>query len=53
MNYKDLLSTILGLVVGITGVLVSNGYVEPRIGGTIAGCGTVVLGYLIKSPDDK
>jgi hypothetical protein len=51
MNHKDLLSTVVGLVVGITGVLTSNGYIESRIGGTVVGCGTVILGYLIKSPD--
>lgn len=53
MNYKDLLSTILGLVVGIAGVLVSNGFMDARVGGTVAGVGTVVLGYLIKSPESK
>lgn len=48
----DFLSTILGLSAGISGVLVANEIIPPKIGGTVSGVSTVILGYLVQRPAD-
>lgn len=48
MKNQNSLSTVLGIIIGISSVLAANGYIDQRLGGTVAGLGTVVLGYLVK-----
>lgn len=48
----DFLSTVFGLSAGISGVLVANEVVSPKVGGTIGGVSTVILGYLVQRPTD-
>lgn len=46
----DTLSTFLGLIAGITGVLTANKIIAENIGGTISGISLVILGYLTNQP---
>lgn len=48
----DTLGTILGLVAGICGVLVSNHIGDENIIGTVGGIATVCLGYVVQRPSD-
>lgn len=48
----DFLSTALGLAAGISGVLVANDIISPKVGGTVGGLSTVFLGYLVQRPAD-
>lgn len=46
----DSLSTLVGLTAGISTVLMQQGYLSDRLGGTIAGISVVLLGYLTNKP---
>ena len=48
----DFLSTLFGIIAGISGVLVVNGYLDAKLGGTIGGISTVLLGYVTQRPAD-
>lgn len=49
-EHLDFFSTLCGLIVGVSGVLVANGVVNPKIGGTVGGIAGVCLGYLTNKP---
>lgn len=55
MRKKDLdrLGTLLGLIAGISGVLVSNQVVDPKVGGTVSGIATVFLGVVVQHPAEE
>lgn len=55
MKKKDLdkLGTFLGLIAGISGVLVSNHVISPKVGGTVGGIATVFLGVVVQRPAEK
>ncbi|MEH2174825.1 hypothetical protein [Nostoc sp.] len=46
----DRLSTILGLVAGVSGVLGSSGMIGGNTAGIITGISTAILGYLVQRP---
>lgn len=46
----DALSTILGLIGGISGVFALNDVGDRKIASTIAGVSTVLLGYITNKP---
>jgi hypothetical protein len=48
MDNQNRLSTLLGIIIGISSVLVANGLIDEKIGGTVSGVGTVFLGYLVR-----
>lgn len=48
----DFLSTVFGLTAGISAVLVTYDVVPKRVGGTIGGISTVLLGYVTQRPTD-
>lgn len=49
----DFLATLLGAIAGISGVLVANDAISPKIGGSIGGVATVLLGIITQRPADK
>jgi len=46
----DWLGTILGAIAGISGVLVAQGWMDERVGLTIGGISTVLLGVVVQKP---
>lgn len=46
----DRLATFLGAVAGICGVLVANDVLPPKIGGSVGGIATVLLGIITQRP---
>lgn len=48
----DSAATLLGLIVGISGVLVQFDVVPEKLGGTVGGIATVLLGYIVQRPAD-
>jgi hypothetical protein len=55
LTKKDLdkITTLLGLVAGISGVLGANDVINSKTAGTIGGIATVCLGYLVQYPTNK
>lgn len=48
----DFLSTVFGLIAGISAVLVTHEIIPKKIGGTVGGISAVLLGYLTQRPTD-
>lgn len=48
----DFLSTLFGLIAGISAVLVTYEVVPPKLGGTVGGISTVLLGCITQRPAD-
>lgn len=44
------LATVFGIVAGVCPILVGNGIVPAKWGGTAAGIATVLLGYVTQKP---
>jgi hypothetical protein len=48
----DSLATILGIIAGVSGVLVEFEVIPQKIGGAIGGIATIALGYIVQRPAD-
>jgi gas vesicle protein len=46
----DFWGTLLGAVAGISAVLTTNGVIDVKLGGTIGGIATVLLGVVVQRP---
>ncbi len=46
----DFLGTGLGLIAGIATVLTTQGVISGKVGGTVSGVATVLLGYVVQRP---
>jgi hypothetical protein len=53
MERQNRLSTLLGIIIGISSVLVANQLIDEKIGGTESGVGTVFLGYLVREREQE
>ncbi|MEI2582177.1 hypothetical protein [Scytonema sp. PRP1] len=51
-NQLDLLGTILGVVAGISTVLTTQDVINAKVGGTVSGIATVLLGVVVQRPTD-
>ncbi|ARV58497.1 hypothetical protein BZZ01_07460 [Nostocales cyanobacterium HT-58-2] len=51
-NQLDLFGTILGVVAGISTVLTTQGVINGKLGGSISGIATVLLGVVVQRPAD-
>ncbi|MBD2526665.1 hypothetical protein [Nostoc sp. FACHB-133] len=51
-NQLDLLGTLLGVIAGISTVLTTQGVIDQKVGGSISGIATVLLGIVVQRPAD-
>lgn len=51
-NQLDLLGTVLGVVAGISTVLTTQGVIDQKVGGSVSGVATVLLGVVVQRPTD-
>lgn len=49
-NQLDQLGTIFGAIAGIATVLTTQGVIDSKVGGSISGIATVLLGIVIQRP---
>ncbi|KAB8332593.1 hypothetical protein SD80_018595 [Scytonema tolypothrichoides VB-61278] len=51
-NQLDLFGTVLGLVAGVSTVLTTQGVIDQKVGGSVSGIATVLLGVVVQRPTD-
>ncbi|BAY46567.1 hypothetical protein SAMD00079811_41790 [Scytonema sp. HK-05] len=51
-NQLDLLGTVLGVVAGVSTVLTTQGVINAKVGGSVSGIATVLLGVVVQRPTD-
>ncbi|MBW4592442.1 MAG: hypothetical protein KME46_05865 [Brasilonema angustatum HA4187-MV1] len=51
-NQLDVLGTFLGVVAGVSTVLSTQGVIDQKVGGSVGGIATVLLGVVVQRPTD-
>ncbi len=49
----DSLGTVLGTIAGISIVLTTQGIIDAKLGQTVSGIATVLLGVVVQRPENK